>query len=189
MEGEASGAGAEVGDAGAWDIDEVFLGEQGELLGFRTWHEDMPGDLEGELEEGRGADQVLERDALGASLDEVVESGDFPCRWFLGHSDTASEEGDVGDVFEEALGFEGGFVDSGRRQSLGGFGEDGGGVGLDRRHQRLGLAVPCGVAAFVPGTMRCSRVSSTAAVRTMKETSRKGIRNRVLAVKATPPIR
>jgi hypothetical protein len=125
VEGEASGAGAEVGDAGAWDIDEGLLGEEGELLGFRAWHQDVPGDVEGQLEERRGAEQVLEGDALGAFFDEVVESGDLPCRWFLGHSDTPSEEGDAGDVFEEALGFEGGFVDSGRGQSLGGFGEDG----------------------------------------------------------------
>jgi hypothetical protein len=125
VEGEASGAGAEVGDAGAWDIDEAFLGEQGELLCFRAWHQDMPGDVEGQLEEGRGADQVLEGDALGASLDEVVESGACLRCGFRSQAESAPEEGNARNVFEEALGFEGGAVDSGRGQSLGGFGEDG----------------------------------------------------------------
>lgn len=125
VQGEASGAGAQVGDAGVGEIGEDLLGKQGELLGFRAWHEDMSGDLEGEFEEGCGAEQVLEGDALGALLDEGMESADLLNRWFRGHSDTASEEGDPGDVFEEAFGFEGGFLDSCRGQRFGRFCDEG----------------------------------------------------------------
>jgi hypothetical protein len=119
MEGEASGAGAEVGDAGVWDIGDEFPGEEGELFGFRARYEDMPGDLEGQMEEGRGADEMLEGDASGALLDEVVELAEGLGCGFRSQADASSEERDAGDVFEEALGFEGGFVDSGRGQRFG----------------------------------------------------------------------
>ena len=139
------------------------------------------------MEEWRGPEQVLEGNAAGALLNEVEELADRLGRRFLCQTDATAEEGDAGDVFEEAFGFKGGLIDAGRGKDLRGFGEDGGGVGLEGRHQGVGGLGD--VAGGVPGTTRFSRVTRTAAVRTMKETSRKGILNRLLAVNATPPMR
>ncbi len=105
-ERDATGAGAEVCDLDLQPGRQAFAGPEDELFRFGSRDEDVRRDADPEVEEVREANQMLERNAVRAALDERQEGlglagSDCGCE-----ADPPAQAWDAGDVFEEEFGLD-----------------------------------------------------------------------------------